>query len=91
MMKYFAALLNMKDVEKNTKYRQQHVDFLVEKEKEGKIFARGRFTDGEGGLVIYIAASSEEARRLAESDPYVASGARTLELHEWDMKTAQKS
>ena len=89
-MKYFAALLNMKDVEKNTKYRQQHMDFLVEKEKEGKIFARGRFTDGEGGLVIYIAASGEEARKLAESDPYVVSGARTLELHEWDMKTAQK-
>jgi len=90
-MKYFAALLNMKDVEKNTKYRQQHVDFLTEKEKEGKIFARGRFTDGEGGLVIYIAASREEAVKLAESDPYVASGARTLELHEWDMKSAQKS
>jgi uncharacterized protein YciI len=91
MTKYFAALLNMKDVEKNTKYRQQHVDFLVEKEKEGKIFARGRFTDGEGGLVIYAAASFEEAIKLAESDPYVASGARTLEFHEWDMKSTQKS
>jgi uncharacterized protein len=90
MMKYFAAMLNMKDTEKNTQYRQQHVDFLTAKEKDGKIFARGRFTDGEGGLVIYIAESSEEALKLAESDPYVASGARFLELHEWDMKVASK-
>jgi uncharacterized protein len=89
-MKYFAAMLMMKDLEKNTAYRQQHVDFLIEKEKEGKIFARGRFTEGEGGLVIYIAASREEAVKLAESDPYVVSGARTLELYEWDMKVAQK-
>ncbi len=89
-MKYFAALLNMKDKEKNAKYRQQHVDFLVEKEKEGKIFARGRFTDGEGGLVIYVAESLDEAMTLAGSDPYVSTGARDLELHEWDMKVPQK-
>jgi uncharacterized protein len=88
-MKYFAALLNMKDTEKNTAYRQQHMDFLVAQEKEGKIFARGRFTDGEGGLVIYMADSLEKAREIAASDPLVSSGARTLELHEWDMKLAQ--
>ncbi len=85
-MKYFAALLNMKDPEKNAKYRQEHVDFLLQKEKEGKIFARGRFTDNTGGLVVYVAPSLEDAERIAKSDPYVASGARTLELHEWDMK-----
>ena len=89
-MKYFAAYLRMKNLEKNNTYRQQHVDFLVEKENEGKVFARGRFTDGEGGLVIYVAASREEALKLAESDPYVVSGARSLELNEWDMKVAQK-
>jgi hypothetical protein len=36
--------------------------------------------------VIYIAASLEEAAKIAESDPYVSSGARILELYEWDMK-----
>jgi uncharacterized protein YciI len=65
------------------------MDFLVQKEKEGKIFARGRFVDGEGGLVVYIADSLEEAMDIAESDPLVTSGARTLDLHEWDMKLAQ--
>ena len=85
-MKYFAAFLKMKDLEKNKTYHQQHVDFLTENEKAGKIFARGKFMDGEGGLVIYISASREEATQLAASDPYVAFGARTLEIFEWDMK-----
>ena len=85
-MKYFAAMLKMKDLEKNKAFHQQHIDFLTENEKGGKIFARGKFTGGEGGLVIYIAESREEAVKLAESDPYVVSGARFLDVYEWDMK-----
>jgi uncharacterized protein YciI len=85
-MKYFAALLKMKDLEKNKTFHQPHIDFLTENEKAGKIFARGKFMDGEGGLVIYIAGSRDEAVKLAGSDPYVSSGARFLEVYEWDMK-----
>jgi uncharacterized protein len=87
-MKYFAAFLMMKDIEKNASYRPQHMDFLARSEKEGKIFARGRFTDNSGGMVIYIASSFEEAETIAKSDPLVTSGARTLELHEWNMTVA---
>jgi len=86
-MSYYAAFLKMLDPEKNQSMRPDHLAFLVQKEGEGKIFARGKFTDGAGGLVIYIAGSLDEARRLAESDPYVAGGARSLEIHEWDMKS----
>jgi len=85
-MKYFAALLMMKDLEKNTQFRQQHVEFLVKNENEGHIFARGRFAGSNGGMVIYMAESLEDAVKIAESDPYVTSGARTLEVYEWDMK-----
>jgi uncharacterized protein YciI len=87
-MKYFAAFLKMKDPEKNAIFRQQHMDFLFQNEKEGKIFARGRFAEGKGGLVVYIAESFDEATKLAESDPLVISGARTLDLYEWEMKVA---
>ena len=90
-MKYFAAFLMMKDAEKNATFRPQHIDFLTKNEREGNIFARGRFNDNSGGMVIYIAPSFEEAEKLAQSDPLVTSGARTLELHEWDMKLPQKA
>ncbi len=85
-MRYFAALLPMRDLEKSQELRPAHVAFLDQKSQEGRIFARGRFVDGAGGLIIYKAESLEEAKKTAMSDPYVAQGARSLELHEWDMK-----
>ena len=85
-MKFYAAILMMKDPEKNKTYRPQHLEFLEEKNKEGKIFARGRFADNSGGMVIYKAESLQEAEALAKADPLVITGARSLELHEWDMK-----
>ena len=88
-MKYFAALLIMRDSKKSQDLRTRHLEFLKQIEEEGRIFARGRFTDGAGGLVIYQAQSFEEASKIAESDPYVTSGARTLEMHEWDIRFRQ--
>lgn len=41
------------------------------------------FADGAGGLVIDIADSLEEAKEMAEKDPYVVEGVRRLEMHEW--------
>jgi uncharacterized protein YciI len=89
-MGYYAAFLREQDPEKSKKYRDQHMAFLAKKGDEGKIFARGRFNDGTGGLVIYIANSLEEARKLAQEDPYISTGARTLDLHEWNMQTQSK-
>jgi len=85
-MKFFAALLSMRDPAKNQEFRSAHVEFLDQMQKEGRIFARGKFPDGSGGLVIYQCESLEDAQKIAESDPYVRHGVRSLELHEWDMK-----
>ena len=88
-MKYFAALLRMRDPAKSQSLRPQHLEFLERGEKEGRVFARGKFTDDAGGLIIYRAESFEDAREIAESDPYITSGARSLEIHEWDMKLSR--
>ena len=88
-MKYFVAILTIGDSSKSQEYRPHHMAFLERGELEGFIFARGRFADGAGGLIIYRTESLEEARRLAVQDPYVASGARRLELHEWEMILAK--
>jgi uncharacterized protein len=79
-MAYYAAILHMADAEKNLTFRPQHLAYLEE-----IVFAKGPFADGSGGMVIYIADSLEEARKLAEQDPYVKEGVRRLELHEWKM------
>ncbi len=85
IMNYYAASLPMKDEEKSKKYRHDHLAYLEEMEEQGKVFAKGRFTDGAGGLVIYQADSLEEAEALVKADPYVEKGARNYEVHEWTM------
>ncbi|MDR6225097.1 YciI family protein [Desmospora profundinema] len=82
-MAHFAAILHMEKPELNQTYRPQHLEYLNALEKQGKIFAKGPFADGTGGMVVYIADSLEEAKELAENDPYVTEGVRRLELHEW--------
>lgn len=82
-MAHFAAILHMEKPELNQPFRPQHLEYLNNLDKQGKIFAKGPFADGAGGLVVYIADSLAEAKELAEQDPYVREGVRRLELHEW--------
>jgi uncharacterized protein len=65
-----------------------HLEYMIELEKRGLLFASGPLSDGAGppngaGLTILRAASAAEARALAEADPFVAHGLRTFELKEW--------
>ncbi|WP_046174753.1 YciI family protein [Domibacillus indicus] len=83
-MAYYAAFLHMIDPEKNKEVRPLHLDYLAELEKENKVFAKGPFADGSGGLVVYIADTYEEAWQLAENDPAVTHKVRKLELKEWN-------
>lgn len=84
-MGYYAALLHMIDVQKNEETRPAHIKYLEELDKQGKIYARGPFSDQSGGLVVYIADTFEEALSLAEQDPHVAQKSRRLELKQWQI------
>ncbi|MFS0892003.1 YciI family protein [Peribacillus frigoritolerans] len=84
-MRYFAVFLPMLNQEKSQEYRAQHLNYLDQKQREGKIFADGRFADGAGGLVIYRVGLLEEVEQIAKQDPYVIQGARGCEIHEWEM------
>jgi uncharacterized protein YciI len=88
-MKYFAVFLPMLDAEKSQTYRADHLEYLERKSREGKILARGRFTDGWGGMVIYRADSQAEVQAMVEEDPYVVHKARSYEIHEWEMQLTE--
>ena len=65
-----------------------HLEYMVGLEKRGLVFASGPLADGEGpptgqGLTVLRASSAEEARALAEGDPFFVNGLRTFELKEW--------
>lgn len=84
-LKTFVVFLPMLDEEKSREFRTEHLDYLQSHVEQGRIVARGRFVDGWGGMVIYQADSMEEAEVWAKDDPYVRSGARSYEIHEWEM------
>jgi len=82
-MPYFAAILHMLDPKKNKEVMPRHMEYLERLDEQGKIFGRGPFADGSGGMVVYIADSMEEAEKLAKKDPHVLERVRRLELKEW--------
>jgi hypothetical protein len=65
-----------------------HLDYMIDLEKRGVVFASGPLADAERppegeGLTILRAASAAEARAIAEGDPFFKNGLRTFELKEW--------
>jgi uncharacterized protein len=65
-----------------------HLEYMISLEKRGVLFASGPLADGAGppsgaGLTILRVGSAQEARGLAEADPFVVNGLRTFEIKEW--------
>ncbi|MEH6727425.1 MAG: YciI family protein [Hyphomicrobiales bacterium] len=67
----------------------EHLAYQKQMESEGKLFLAGPLSDASGaemsggGLIIYRAASLEEARALTENDPMHKKGGRTFTLRKW--------
>ncbi|MBM6994362.1 hypothetical protein IM700_001640 [Paenibacillus sp. DXFW5] len=62
---------------------REHVAHLRELDRNGQLVICGPFLDYKGGMVIIQADSLEEARGIAECDPFVKSGAENYELRTW--------
>jgi len=65
-----------------------HLEYMISLEKRGVLFASGLLSDGKGppsgaGLTVLRVADINEARALAEADPFVRNGLRTFEVKEW--------
>ena len=65
-----------------------HLEYMIGLEKRGHVFASGPLTDGEGppsgqGLTVLRAKDANEARALAEADPFFINGVRSFEIKEW--------
>jgi uncharacterized protein YciI len=62
-----------------------HLAYMIELERHGKLFASGPFGDGTrgDGMTIVRAASEAEAREIALADPFVVNGIRTFTIQAW--------
>ena len=62
-----------------------HLEFMIDLEKRGILFASGPLDGGTrgDGLTIVRAGSLDEAKQVAARDPFVVHGLRSFEVREW--------
>ncbi|MCF6459775.1 YciI family protein [Clostridium sp. Cult3] len=79
----YAAILETIDPEKDAEVLDEHKAYLNRYIDEGKIYAKGPFTDHSGGLIIYNVETIDEAKSIIEKDPVIREKSRTYKLKEW--------
>jgi uncharacterized protein YciI len=66
-----------------------HLAYQADLERAGNLMFAGPMSDESGvhmqgvGMIVYRAATLEEAKAFADADPMHASGARTFTLRRW--------
>ena len=66
-----------------------HLDYQREMEQHGKLVLAGPVSDPTGeemqgtGMIVYRAASMDDARAMADADPMHKAGARSYTLRKW--------
>jgi uncharacterized protein YciI len=68
----------------------EHIANMGAWEEKRVMWFGGPFMDGTGGLCGIRAASTEDAKRLADEDPCVKSGLMVAEVHPWMLACAPK-
>lgn len=87
---YFGMLLKAEKwspevTPESTALQAQHIAHLTAMGKAGRLVIAGPLLDDGTirGLLVYKAASLEEARGWAEADPAVKAGRLKVEMHPW--------
>ena len=73
-MKFAAIIEYSQDKAKVQALRPVHRQYLTELRQRGQLVAAGPFTDDSGALIIYEAASADEAEKLLQGDPFHHNG-----------------
>ena len=73
-MKFAAVIEYIQDKAKINEIRPTHRQYLTGLKEKGQIAATGPFLDDYGALIIYEAATKEEAEALLKGDPFHQAG-----------------
>ena len=66
-------------------YLAEHLQYMIDLERKGKLFASGPFGNPSrgDGMTIVRAKDIEEADEMAKRDPFVVNGIRTYRIEPW--------
>ena len=73
-MKFAAIIEYAQDKTKIAEVRQVHRQYLASLRERGQLAVSGPFTDDSGALIVYEAASKEQAEKLLQGDPFHQNG-----------------
>ena len=68
-----------------------HVQHLKALDKKGQLVLCGPFTNYAGGIVIVKAGSINDAKQIAEKDPFVSEGFRTYEIRTLELSCEENN
>ena len=83
--RYVVLLNEVPGVQTTREIVNAHVEHLRMLDKKGQLVMCGPFTDYKGGMVIINVDNIEDAKHIAEEDPFVKEGFRTYELRSWEL------
>ncbi len=66
-------------------YLADHLNYMIELERKGKLFASGPFGNPArgDGMTVVRAKDIDEAHELARNDPFFVNGIRTYKIEPW--------
>jgi hypothetical protein len=73
-VKFAAVIEYIQDKDKIAAIRPVHRQYLASLKEKGQLAVSGPFTDDFGALIVYEAATKEEAEKLLQGDPFHANG-----------------
>src|SRR5262245_40007494 len=90
-MKFAAIIEYIPDKAKIAAIRPAHRVHLTALKERGQLVACGPFTDDSGGLIIYEAATKEEAEAFLQNDPFAKNGVFVRwQLRPWNAVMANR-
>ena len=90
-MEFAAVIEYAQDKAKIQAVRPVHRQYLAGLRERGQLAASGPFTDDSGALIIYEAASREEAEALLRGDPFHHNGIfQQYQLRPWNPVIANR-
>lgn len=70
---------------------REHISFLRNLEEKNQLVLCGPFLDYKGGMVVIRAESMEQAKVIAESDPFITSGLESYEIRTMEVSSEENN
>ncbi len=91
-MKFAAVIEYITDKAKIGEIRPVHRQYLATLKERGQLAVSGPFMDDFGALIVYEAATKEEAETLLRGDPFHAGGVFVRwDIRPWNTVIANRS